>query len=118
MPGHAAPSGEQDARPSPTPRADEETLWARRPGQPRIALPPVLALFHTRRHRAALALLGAGLVVAVALLCSVPLYASLAADAQIQRVLATSPSYDTNVELSATIAGPNTSTVFEANSDA
>lgn len=51
-----------------------------------------------------LMLVGIGMLVAVVLICTVPLYSALVGDAQLQHLLATSPVTDVNVE--ATVSLP------------
>ena len=90
-PGVAADSS---AEPLKT-RARERTLWHGRAG-PFAVL--TIALVWLRRSGSLLVPLALGVLVTATLLCTVPFYLLLTADAQLQYLLATTPKTEVNIE--------------------
>ncbi len=81
--------------------APPETLWHGGRSSPGASLR--LGVRRALRGWSLLLALGLGMLVTTVLLCAVPLYTTLVPNVELQHILATSPSVDTNVEAQVTL---------------
>lgn len=96
-PGESRP---REARAAETGPCREVTDWR---GGGHSPLPSVrLALLRLRRSLRLLLAVGIGMLVAVVLICTVPLYSTLVSNVQVRHVLTTAASPDVNMEVQVT----------------
>lgn len=88
--------------PRPETRRDAAIWSTQRSGAPTL---PILAFLHMRRFGFLLLFIVLGVLVSTTLLGTVPIYASLVSNVQIQDLFASSTAQDVNVETVVTMAG-------------